>query len=352
VVRNVLAAPGHPLETPVRASMEHGFGHDFSRVRIHADRPAEESARAVNAHAYTVGHHIVFGAGQYAPSTRAGEQLLAHELTHVVQHGVGSEGAAEGRTLSHPADPSEREAETVAARVMSGRPVRVSQPVDAAVQGLGLGEGLAIGAGAVGVGVGIAALFGAFSGKNNCAATHTIPDDTYNAIGQAWTQSGHGGATVTEQGGRMVKTAAGQRAIRTGSGGSGSISLPAEQPGDATLGTFHTHPYSTSEGSHIGVPFSGGDIVNFIAGGQGDVKYIGAGSCNYALQTRDTAARDACKTVDINKRYNDAFTAASGSLADRADTAVKAAIADCGLCYYKACRPDATSPIPKAASLA
>ena len=63
----------------------HRFGHDFSNVRVHHDTRAQESARAVSAHAYTVGSHVVFDAGRYAPATREGERLLAHELSHVVQ---------------------------------------------------------------------------------------------------------------------------------------------------------------------------------------------------------------------------------------------------------------------------
>jgi hypothetical protein len=61
------------------------FGHDFSRVRVHSGGAAEQSAREVNAHAYTVGHDIVFGAGRFSPGTHEGQRLIAHELTHVVQ---------------------------------------------------------------------------------------------------------------------------------------------------------------------------------------------------------------------------------------------------------------------------
>ena len=71
--------------------MEQRFGHDFSKVRVHSGAPAEMSARDMNAHAYTVGHHIVFAAGQFAPGTQAGQRLIAHELTHVVQQS-GSDG--------------------------------------------------------------------------------------------------------------------------------------------------------------------------------------------------------------------------------------------------------------------
>ena len=81
---------GEPLGAVSRGFMERSFGHDFSRVRVHTDARANESAHAVNAHAYTVGEHIVFARGRYAPSTPAGQKLLAHELTHVVQqHAAG-----------------------------------------------------------------------------------------------------------------------------------------------------------------------------------------------------------------------------------------------------------------------
>src|SRR5205823_11039176 len=127
-----------------------------------------------------------------------------------------------------------------------------------------------------------------------------------------------------EHGGRIVTDKAGKRTIRTGAGGGGSISLPGEQAGDVTTGTFHTHPYSKSEGSTLGVAFSGGDISNFIAGGQGSVKYVGAGSCNFVLNTINQTKRDACKTKDIEKFWNDAFGKASGSFQDKVATAVKA----------------------------
>ncbi len=84
-VDQALAAHGRPLEPALRQDMEHRFGHDFSQVKIHADGVAGQSAQDVNAHAYTVGNDIVFGAGQFAPATHAGRRLLAHELTHVIQ---------------------------------------------------------------------------------------------------------------------------------------------------------------------------------------------------------------------------------------------------------------------------
>ena len=88
-VDETLASPGRPLEPALRQDMEQRFGQDFSRVRVHSDAAAERSAREVNAHAYTMGSHIVFGAGRFAPATREGRLLLAHELTHVVQQSSG-----------------------------------------------------------------------------------------------------------------------------------------------------------------------------------------------------------------------------------------------------------------------
>ncbi len=84
-VGQTLASPGSPLESAVRKDMEQRFGFDFGRVRVHSGAAAEQSARDVNAHAYTVGQDLVFGAGQFSTETAQGKRLLAHELTHVVQ---------------------------------------------------------------------------------------------------------------------------------------------------------------------------------------------------------------------------------------------------------------------------
>jgi len=84
-VGHALASSGNALEPALREDMEQRFGHDFSRVRVHWGADAEQSAWDVNATAYTLGHEIVFGAGQFAPGTPDGRRLIAHELTHVVQ---------------------------------------------------------------------------------------------------------------------------------------------------------------------------------------------------------------------------------------------------------------------------
>ncbi|HEY6392102.1 MAG TPA: DUF4157 domain-containing protein [Bryobacteraceae bacterium] len=84
-VSDVVRSPGGRLDAGVRAFMEQRFGQDFGHVAVHTDSLANASARALNAHAYTIGSHVVFGAGLYSPHSGAGRKLLAHELAHVVQ---------------------------------------------------------------------------------------------------------------------------------------------------------------------------------------------------------------------------------------------------------------------------
>ncbi len=90
IVQEVLQSPGQALSAEARSMMEPRFGRSFADVQVHANTKAADSAEAVNARAYTVGRHLVFGSGQYAPGTFAGRHLLAHELTHVAQHDAAS----------------------------------------------------------------------------------------------------------------------------------------------------------------------------------------------------------------------------------------------------------------------
>jgi hypothetical protein len=85
-----LRGRGRPLPAPQRDALEPHFGHDFGQVRVHIGNQAAELARSVRARAFTVGNDVVFGAGEYRPESQAGQQLLAHELTHVVQQAGGS----------------------------------------------------------------------------------------------------------------------------------------------------------------------------------------------------------------------------------------------------------------------
>jgi outer membrane protein OmpA-like peptidoglycan-associated protein len=94
-----LHGSGQPLSPAQRTFFESRFGHDFGQVRLHTDQRAAASARALNALAYTVGTHIVFGSGQFATATSAGRRLLAHELTHVVQQDGGRAPAVQRQAI-------------------------------------------------------------------------------------------------------------------------------------------------------------------------------------------------------------------------------------------------------------
>ncbi len=93
IVEDVLGTPGQPLAESARRTLEPSFGHDFGQVRVHDDARAAESASAVNANAYTVGNHVVFGSGKYAPGTTDGNRLLAHQLMPTIQQTVHGHSA-------------------------------------------------------------------------------------------------------------------------------------------------------------------------------------------------------------------------------------------------------------------
>lgn len=86
-VHEALGAAGSAIDAPTLTLMSARFGRDLGAVRVHTGPQAAESARQIDALAYTYRNHIVFGAGQYEPSSPRGMRLLAHELAHVVQQG-------------------------------------------------------------------------------------------------------------------------------------------------------------------------------------------------------------------------------------------------------------------------
>jgi hypothetical protein len=106
IVADVLRSPGHPMDGVTRTFMERSFDRDFSNVRVHADSIAAQSARDINALAYTVGRAMVFGTGQYAPHTSEGRKLIAHELTHVVQQSSGAAAGTIQRQVPEHSGPS------------------------------------------------------------------------------------------------------------------------------------------------------------------------------------------------------------------------------------------------------
>jgi hypothetical protein len=105
VVHDVLASAGQPLDGATRRFFESRLGHDFTHVRVYADANAAESARSINALAFTVGPNIVFNTGRYSPETPVGRRLLAHELTHVIQQGAISRRNPENQAHTSAAGP-------------------------------------------------------------------------------------------------------------------------------------------------------------------------------------------------------------------------------------------------------
>jgi hypothetical protein len=134
---------GSALRSDVRSDMEANLGADFSDVRIHDGGAAAESARAVQARAYTVGNDVVFGSGAFQPDTPEGRHTLAHELTHVVQQRSGpvdGTSTGDGVALSDPDDRFEREAEATATAVGRGEAPATASASSTSVQRHGDGE--------------------------------------------------------------------------------------------------------------------------------------------------------------------------------------------------------------------
>lgn len=126
LVERAIGSGGRPLEAQTRDEMEASFGVDLTDVRVHTDSIATASAQAIKAAAYTVGNDVVVQSDRYAPETPAGLELLAHELTHVVQQRSGPvEGSPGpgGLMISNPSDRFEQSAQRTAREVAAGRSV-------------------------------------------------------------------------------------------------------------------------------------------------------------------------------------------------------------------------------------
>ncbi len=107
---------GQQLDNGVRERMESSFGADFSTVRIHTDSRADFLNQKLNSHAFTTGRDIFFRQGNYTPGTSAGRELLAHELTHVVQQ--NKDEIQSKLTVGQPGDRYEQEADAAARAVI------------------------------------------------------------------------------------------------------------------------------------------------------------------------------------------------------------------------------------------
>jgi hypothetical protein len=107
---------GHGLDHTVRNRMETSMGADFSGVRVHTDAQADSLSRSLQARAFTTGQDIFFRKGAYNPQTSSGRELLAHELTHVIQQ--NGDKVQRKMTVSQPGDRHELEADQMARAVM------------------------------------------------------------------------------------------------------------------------------------------------------------------------------------------------------------------------------------------
>ncbi|AFY34119.1 DUF4157 domain-containing protein [Calothrix sp. PCC 7507] len=142
---HALDGSGQPLPTSVRNFFEPRFGYNFNQVQIHTDAHANKIAHQLNAQAFTTRQHIVFGTGQYAPETTAGQKLLAHELTHIVQQEnalpITATTESNNQDTSQSATPTERVRGSVAPSSLIQRAffqipgiVDISPPIQAVVK--------------------------------------------------------------------------------------------------------------------------------------------------------------------------------------------------------------------------
>lgn len=110
---------GETLPADIQAQMGQGLGADFSQVRIHTSQESHELSQTLGAKAFTTGKDIFFKQGAYDPHTSSGKELLAHELTHVVQQGSGQAPHSEnGMTVNAPGDRFEQQADQAAKALM------------------------------------------------------------------------------------------------------------------------------------------------------------------------------------------------------------------------------------------
>ena len=109
---------GQPLEGATQERMSESLGQDLSDVRVHTSRESDELNQQLSAKAFTIGQDIFFREGAYQPQTGSGQELIAHELTHVVQQSSGAVGGGSGgMSVNAPGDAFEQQADAVAKTV-------------------------------------------------------------------------------------------------------------------------------------------------------------------------------------------------------------------------------------------
>ena len=115
---NAARGSGQSLDSDVEAKVGDALGQDLSDVRVHTDSESDQLNSDLNARAFATGNDIFFSEGSYSPHTSDGQELIAHELTHVVQQGTGQVIApSSGMTVNEPGDVHEQEADRVASSI-------------------------------------------------------------------------------------------------------------------------------------------------------------------------------------------------------------------------------------------
>ena len=126
---------GQPLDPATQVQMSRSIGHDFSNMRVHTSTEADDVSRQLGAIAFTTGQDVFFRAGRYDPASSSGQELLAHELAHVVQQSSGAISTHQRMTVNPSDDAYEQAADAVARSVMNKSiPSTPGAPADGAVQ--------------------------------------------------------------------------------------------------------------------------------------------------------------------------------------------------------------------------
>jgi hypothetical protein len=377
---------GESLPDDVRAPMEQSFGADFGRVHVHADERSDVLNRALDAEAFTSGEHIFFRRNQFRPHSSRGHELLAHELTHVVQQARSNAAPATGLTVGPADDAAEREADRVArsiphrgvpsylsTAVQASRPARHEHRqelrlfrrahpdsqldrynshlgVPAAVRETsplqqirckGRGKSATT----------AAPTKGAFDvpAKADAPKSLELPQELTTGMSTAWQGSFPGGLSQ-EQGGVLVRDNTGKFVWKAGVGNASGMFTPDfgnVAPGETMIGSAHTHPYTKAEAPGMknleDVSFSGDDLSTMILTGE-RACFVQAGKSTFtAIRTEEFDARLAPLNnqekldlkAEMEKHWQDTFDAAKGNFQKRVETAAKATCDRYDLVYYK-----------------
>jgi hypothetical protein len=122
---------GRPLDGALQERVSQATGYDMRGVRVHDSPQADSLSRQLNAQAFTTGQDVFFRQGAYDPGSSSGQELIAHELTHVAQQGAGVvRGGGSGRmTVNAPGDAHERQADAVS-KSLAGPTAQVQRQVE------------------------------------------------------------------------------------------------------------------------------------------------------------------------------------------------------------------------------